>query len=155
MKRVLTILALGFSSLPAAAALIDRGGGLIYDTDLNLTWLADANAAIGLAFDDGTNTADGRMSWSSATAWAADLAVRVVPTFEPAEDGDLGLGLGAETTAVQHLAFQGGEEALGHGVVVGITDRSHRWHDAGFPAAFAEGVTGVLRPAIRVMNDRL
>jgi hypothetical protein len=27
------------------AALIDRGGGLIYDTDLNVTWLQDANYA--------------------------------------------------------------------------------------------------------------
>jgi len=26
----------------AQASLIDRGGGLIYDTNLNVTWLADA-----------------------------------------------------------------------------------------------------------------
>lgn len=89
MSRILTILALCVTSLPAAAALIDRGSGLIYDTDLNLTWLADANAAIGSAFDDGTNTTDGRMSWSSATAWAADLAVggatdwRLAATLDP------------------------------------------------------------------------
>ena len=30
----------------ANAALIDRGGGLIYDTDLDITWLADANYAV-------------------------------------------------------------------------------------------------------------
>lgn len=64
-----------FSSVAAQAALIDRGGGMIYDTDLDLTWLADANAAQGTVFDDGTNTADGRMSWASATAWAASLTV--------------------------------------------------------------------------------
>ena len=57
----------------AHAALIDKGGGLIYDTDLNLTWLANANAALGSAFDDGTNTSDGRMSWASAVAWADSL----------------------------------------------------------------------------------
>lgn len=66
---------LGFLSCTANAALIDRGGGMIYDTDLNLTWLADANAALGTAFDDGTNTTDGAMSWASATAWAASLTV--------------------------------------------------------------------------------
>jgi len=27
----------------ANAALIDRGGGLIYDTDSGITWLQDAN----------------------------------------------------------------------------------------------------------------
>ena len=38
-------LAMWFASIWANAALIDRGGGLIYDTDLNITWLSDANYA--------------------------------------------------------------------------------------------------------------
>lgn len=33
------------------AALIDRGGGLVYDTDLNITWLADANYGAGSSYD--------------------------------------------------------------------------------------------------------
>ena len=37
----LIVVALGASSV-ANAALVDRGGGLIYDTDLNITWLVDA-----------------------------------------------------------------------------------------------------------------
>lgn len=63
-----------FSSA-AQAALIDRGGGLIYDSVLNVTWLQDANYAMtqytssGGAFGD----ADGRMKWSAATTWAANL----------------------------------------------------------------------------------
>jgi hypothetical protein len=57
----------------AHAVLIDKGGGLIYDDDLNLTWLANANAAAGTAFDDGTNTSDGGMSWQNAVNWAASL----------------------------------------------------------------------------------
>ncbi len=66
-----------FLGLPLAAhaSLVDRGGGLIYDTDLNLTWLSDANAAVGSAFDDGTNTNDGRMSWVNAVAWSASLNI--------------------------------------------------------------------------------
>ncbi len=59
----------------AHAALVDKGGGLIYDTDLNLTWLSNANAAAGSAFDDGTNTGDGGMSWASAVAWADSLTI--------------------------------------------------------------------------------
>lgn len=58
----------GLASGAAQAALIDRGGGLIYDSDLNITWLADANYAQTSGFD-----ADGRMTWSAANAWAAGL----------------------------------------------------------------------------------
>jgi hypothetical protein len=49
-----------FSGL-AQADLIDRGGGLIYDTDLNITWLSDAN------YGGGTK------SWEEAVAWAKNL----------------------------------------------------------------------------------
>ncbi len=52
----------------AQAALIDRGGGLIYDDALNITWLQDANYAKTSGYD-----ADGRMTWSQATAWASNL----------------------------------------------------------------------------------
>jgi len=52
----------------AQAALIDRGGGLIYDTTLNVTWLQDANYAKTSGYD-----ADGKMTWSQANTWAANL----------------------------------------------------------------------------------
>ncbi len=50
------------------ADLIDRGGGLIYDTDLNITWLQDANYAKTSGYD-----ADGRMTWYNAKTWADNL----------------------------------------------------------------------------------
>lgn len=53
----------------AEAALIDRGGGLLYDTILNVTWLQDANYAKTSGFD-----ADGKMNWNAAVAWAANLS---------------------------------------------------------------------------------
>ena len=46
-----------------------------YDTDLNITWLRNANAAAGSSFDNGASSTDGRMRWSNAMAWAADLTV--------------------------------------------------------------------------------
>ena len=52
----------------ANAALIDRGNGMIYDSDQNLTWLQDANYAKTSGYD-----ADGRMTWDAATTWASDL----------------------------------------------------------------------------------
>ncbi|MEQ1637850.1 MAG: DUF1566 domain-containing protein [Methylococcales bacterium] len=63
----LPLLLLALSSM-AEANLIDRGNGLIYDQDLNITWLADANYAKTSGFD-----ADGRMDWQSSNSWAAGL----------------------------------------------------------------------------------
>jgi len=56
-------------ALPAQATLYDRGGGLIYDDVLNVTWLQDANYAKTSGYD-----ADGRMTWDQAMAWVADLS---------------------------------------------------------------------------------
>lgn len=55
------------------AALYDRGGGLIYDDVLDVTWLQDANYGAGSVYDDGIDSSDGRMTWSSALAWADQL----------------------------------------------------------------------------------
>jgi len=50
------------------ATLINRGGGLIYDTVLSITWLQDANYAQTSGYD-----ADGLMTWDEAVAWADQL----------------------------------------------------------------------------------
>jgi hypothetical protein len=52
----------------AQAELHDRGGGLIYDDVLDVTWLQDANYARTLGL-----SADGRLSWADAKQWVADL----------------------------------------------------------------------------------
>ena len=56
------------SQAPVDAALFDRGGGLIYDDVLDITWLQDANYAQTSGFD-----ADGRMTWVQANDWANGL----------------------------------------------------------------------------------
>lgn len=50
------------------AALINRGGGLIYDDVLNITWLQDASYAKTSGYDS-----DGQMDWYQATTWADSL----------------------------------------------------------------------------------
>jgi hypothetical protein len=56
-------------SSSANATLVSRSGGqAYYDTDTDLTWVADANLAQTSGYD-----ADGQMSWSAAVAWAASL----------------------------------------------------------------------------------
>lgn len=70
-------LAGGMAPAPAQAALIDRGGGMIYDTVLDITWLADANYAntSGYVTPGGraVTATSGRMNWSEASTWAANL----------------------------------------------------------------------------------
>lgn len=53
----------------AQAALFDRGGGLIYDDVLNITWLQDANYAKTSGYD-----ADGKMNWYAAMSWTENLS---------------------------------------------------------------------------------
>ena len=57
------------------AALVNRGGGLIYDTVLDITWLADMNHAQTQYDSTGgaLGTANGKMEWLQANLWANDL----------------------------------------------------------------------------------
>ena len=110
----------------ADAALIDRGGGLIYDSDQNITWLQDANYGAGSVYDDGDSTTDGRMTWANAVAWAENLifydSVRSIylenwrlPDIAPANglswdmtfsyDGstDFGFNITRDSTEMAHL----------------------------------------------------
>lgn len=61
MKRVLSILLL-FTFASADAALIDRGGGFIYDDVLNITWMQDADI-------------NGFDTWDNHAAWADGLSL--------------------------------------------------------------------------------
>jgi len=119
MKSLITSLAL-FAVLTAngaaQAALVDRGGGLIYDSVLDVTWLQDARYAHTSGYDSG-----GLMNWSDAKTWAANLSyfdtVRNVtytdwrlPTVQPV-DGSLQFDLGwsgkGETDWGYHISAPG------------------------------------------------
>lgn len=67
-SKFLAVVCMLSISVPVSAALIDRGNGMIYDNDLNITWLQDANYAQTSGYD-----ADGRMTWGDATTWASNL----------------------------------------------------------------------------------
>jgi hypothetical protein len=60
-------------ALPVQAALHNRGGGLIYDDVLNITWLQNANYGADSSYDNGSNLTDGLMTWANAVAWADTL----------------------------------------------------------------------------------
>lgn len=67
-KGLLVAMLLTALLCPAQAVLIDRGTGMIYDTDQGITWLQDANYAQTSGYD-----ADGKMNWYQANAWASGL----------------------------------------------------------------------------------
>jgi len=68
----------------------------------------------------------------------------IVPAFDEVEDGEARVGLGAEAFAIEQLALERREEALTHGVVVGVAHTAHRRADAGLATAPAEGERRVL-----------
>ena len=64
-------LGLGLVIGQANAALFDRGGGLVYDDVLDITWLADANYALTVGAT--LPIFEGRMVWDDGTTWVAQL----------------------------------------------------------------------------------
>jgi hypothetical protein len=72
LRRIGTIGAFALSlatSLTTHAALIDRGNGLIYDTDMNISWLANANLATTNIFGVSGINVSGYMDWNTAQSW--------------------------------------------------------------------------------------
>jgi hypothetical protein len=81
-------------SAPVSATLFTRPGGMVYDSDLNITWLADAN------YPQTLYGGDGRMNWDSAKAWAENLVYggysdwRLPTTLQPDPTCDVQAGGG-------------------------------------------------------------
>lgn len=100
MRTKILILAFGVFILSAVsvaqASLIDQGGGMIYDTDLNITWLQDANYAKTSGYDT-----DGQMTWSAANTWATTLVYASVSDWRlpTTVDGPLVFEYDGTTTA--------------------------------------------------------
>ena len=64
---------LSAGAVVAQAALVNRGGGMIYDTELNITWLQDWNYAKTSGYTGQGVDADGRMTWNAGKQWAENL----------------------------------------------------------------------------------
>lgn len=91
LPPMLALLPVALAPLSAEAALEVRPAGLIYDSDQDITWLADANYAGTLFSDSGGNAGaeDGLFDWADANAWAADLVYGGVSGWRlPSADPD-------------------------------------------------------------------
>ena len=67
-----TVLVVGARGL-SHAALFDRGGGLIFDSSLNITWLQNSNLAATEGFGVPEIDVSGRMKWSTANSWIFEM----------------------------------------------------------------------------------
>lgn len=66
--KVIIGIAVFFLVSSANAALIARANGLVYDSDLDITWLADANHPFTSGYDE-----DGLMTYQESVVWANQL----------------------------------------------------------------------------------
>ena len=90
----------------AQAALVDRGGGMIYDNTRNITWLSNMNHAQTSGHTGVGVNANGTMNWDAATAWASNLVYGGfsdwrLPTLNPIDatcTGGFGAGVGYNCT---------------------------------------------------------
>jgi hypothetical protein len=103
----------------ASATLIVRPGGMVYDTDLNITWLSDANYAKTSGHD-----ADGRMTWSAATTWADQLVFGGysdwrLPTALNQDGSGPCLGYNCTGSELGHLFYSELGATLGNSILSG------------------------------------
>jgi len=84
----------------AQATLINRGGGLIYDSDLNITWLQDANYAQTSGYD-----ADGAMKWDGVMAWADSLVYQGYDDWRLPSTPVNCFGSGCTSSEMGHLFY--------------------------------------------------
>jgi hypothetical protein len=73
MRKLLAAFTVLACSGATQAALLDRGGGMIYDTELNITWLQDWNYAKTSGYTWTGVYPEGYMLFSAANKWAQDL----------------------------------------------------------------------------------
>jgi hypothetical protein len=91
----------------AQASLIDRGNGLIYDDDLDITWLQYANYA--------GNT----MTWDEAVSWADNLVYEGYTDWR-LPDADYCTGYNCVTGELGHLFYDEGITSSTPGVFTDI-----------------------------------
>jgi len=92
--------------------LIDRGHGLLYDVERDLTWLQDTNHARTIG-----RSPDGQMTWDDAKSWVARLSYRGIKGWRlPTALNENGTG--------PCIGDNCRESELGHLVFVAFTRKS-------------------------------
>lgn len=123
MKRIFSLIIILIIifvlTITSYADLIDRGGGLIYDSDLKITWLQDANHVNTSGYDDALYGYDtnGMLTWNDAMSWADNLSYtdtktgiiynnwRLPITFDVEQDSD-GYNDGSEMGSLYYVGLK-------------------------------------------------
>jgi len=114
MKTSLTrgayAVALSFVSTIGNAALVSRlDGQAVYDTDTNITWLADATAGATNNFGVGAVNQLGQMNWSSALSWIDGMNAASYLGFNdwrlPTADPVCGFNYNCTNSEMGHLFY--------------------------------------------------
>jgi len=135
-SRSILALAALFMVSGAQAALIDRGGGLIYDDVQDITWLQDASYSMTNGDD-----LDGFMNWFGATAWAAGLVyTNAGGTYS---DWRLPTTLQPDASCGFQLDPGGGFPIQGHGFGCTGGEMAHLSNVDGISASFPDLFTNV------------
>ncbi len=104
------VFSLGLLSTANATLEVRLGGKAVYDIDLDITWLADANAGAGSEYDNGISATDGYMNWYDANAWAASINIEGVtgwrlPTAFNSDGSSICYGFDCTDSEMGHLFY--------------------------------------------------
>lgn len=91
----------------------------------------------------------------SQVAEGGVLAESVVVSIDVLKDLDARVGRSIEAAALKHFVFEGADEGLGPGVMVGVGASGHALAEAGLGEGLAEGGAGVLAAAVAVEDGAL
>lgn len=169
MNKTILLLLFLFAELSHAALVGRDFDGDIstveayYDTEQDITWLADANAAAGSIYDDGASLFDGRMTGTNANAWISSLTIegysnwRLPTTLQPdptcSTQGAYGSrDFNCTGSEMGHLYYINGISVSSPGIFSNIvsatywsaTDHVESGTDGAWAFNFVNGATGSL-----------
>lgn len=129
LKMIATVVLTAATTLPARAALHDRGAGLIYDDVLNVTWLQDANYAKSSGFD-----VDGWMDMDIAKSWAENLV------YGAYDDWRLPTAMPVNGTTYNYVSWYDGSTDFGYNITSPNSELSYMFYvNLGNPGALTVG----------------
>ncbi|MEI7465300.1 MAG: PEP-CTERM sorting domain-containing protein [Burkholderiales bacterium] len=143
--------ALCLPSLSAHAVLVDRGGGMLYDTVLDITWLQDANYAKTSGYCSVSGNCDyaaGEMTWSQANTWANGLVYGGYSDWRLARNSPVN----GTQSGWNYNGLRDGTTDYGYNITSPFSELSYMYYvNLGLTGAFS--ASGAYRPDFGVFGN--